>query len=238
MSGTTAFWYASRATGIVALLLLTAVLVLGILVNRQGRLPGLPRFAVTSLHRNLSLLAVAFIAVHVFTAVLDTYVSIPLISGVIPFASGYERLWLGLGAISLDMMIAMIVTSLLRGRMNRILWRAIHLLAYLSWPVAFAHSIGSSKDLQQGWMLDMAVGCALIVVAAVVWRLAHAARQVPRAGRVAAVFAQHSATTSRATTSRATTSRATTSRATTSRATTSKATTSEQTRRTRDTVTW
>jgi predicted ferric reductase len=199
MSGSTAFWYASRATGIVALLLLTAVLVLGILVNRQGRLPGLPRFAVTSLHRNLSLVTVAFVAVHVFTAVLDTYVNIPLISGVIPFASGYERLWLGLGAISLDLMIAMIVTSLLRGRLNRILWRAVHLLAYVSWPVAFAHSIGSSKDLQQGWLLDLAVGCAVITAAAVVWRLAHAARQVPRAARVAAVFAQHTAMASRRT---------------------------------------
>jgi methionine sulfoxide reductase heme-binding subunit len=186
----TAFWYASRATGIVALLLLTAVLVLGILVNRQGRLPGLPRFAVTDIHRNLSLLSVAFVAVHVLTAVLDTYVHIPLISAVVPFASGYERLWLGLGAVSLDIMAAMIVTSLLRGRMNRVLWRAVHVLAYASWPVAFAHSIGSSKDLQQGWLLDMAIGCAVIVAAAVVWRLAHAARQVPRAGRVASVFSQ------------------------------------------------
>ncbi len=191
MSGTTVFWYASRATGVVALLLLTAVLVLGILVNRQGRLPGLPRFAVTGIHRNLSLLAVAFIAIHVLTAVLDTYVHIPLLSAVIPFASGYERLWLGLGAISLDLMLAMIVTSLLRGRMNRVLWRAIHLLAYASWPVAFAHSIGSSTDLHQGWLLDLAVGCALVVAVAVIWRLAHAARQVPRAGRVAAVFAEH-----------------------------------------------
>jgi len=193
MSGTTAFWYASRATGIVALILLTAVLVLGILVNRQGRLPGLPRFAVTDIHRNLSLLAVVFIALHILTAVLDTYVHIPLAAGIIPFASGYERLWLGLGAIALDLMLAMIVTSLLRGRMNRVLWRAIHLLAYASWPVAFAHSIGSSRDLQQGWLLDLAIGCALLVAAAVIWRLAHAARQVPRAGRVAAVFAQHTA---------------------------------------------
>ena len=152
---------------------------------------------MTSLHRNLSLLAVAFIAVHVFTAVLDTYVSIPLISGVIPFASGYERLWLGLGAISLDMMIAMIVTSLLRGRMNRILWRAIHLLAYLSWPVAFAHSIGSSKDLQQGWLLDLSVACVVVVAAAVTWRLVNAARPVPRAARVAAVFAEHAPGTAR-----------------------------------------
>jgi len=186
----TAFWYASRATGIVALLLLTAVLVLGILVNRQGRLPGLPRFAVTDIHRNLSLLSVAFIAAHILTAVLDTYVHIPLISAVVPFTSGYERLWLGLGAVSLDIMAAMIVTSLLRGRMNRVLWRAVHVLAYASWPVAFAHSIGSSQDLQQGWPLDVAIGCAAIVAAAVVWRLAHAARQVPRAGRVASVFSQ------------------------------------------------
>ena len=191
MSGTTAFWYASRATGIVALLLLTAVLVLGILVNRQGRLPGLPKFAVTDLHRNFSLLAVAFIVVHVITAVLDTFVSIPLLSAVVPFASGYEQLWLGLGAISLDIMIAMIVTSLLRGRMNRILWRAIHLFAYLSWPVAFAHSIGSSKDLQQGWLLDLSIACAVAVVAAAAWRLASAARQLPRAARVPAILARH-----------------------------------------------
>src|SRR5271170_6434007 len=191
MSVSTAFWYASRATGIVALLLLTAVLVLGILVNRQGRLPGLPRFAVTSLHRNLSLLSVAFIAVHVLTAVLDTYVSIPATAGVVPFASGYERFWLGLGAISFDLMLAMILTSLLRGRLNRVLWRAIHLLAYLSWPVAFAHSIGSSSDLQRGWLLYLAIACALVVVAAIIWRLAHAARQLPRAARVAAILAQH-----------------------------------------------
>ena len=191
MSGTTAFWYASRATGVVALLLLTAVLVLGILVNRQGRLPGLPRFAVTNLHRNISLLAVAFITVHVVTAVLDTFVSIPILSSVIPFASGYERLWLGLGAISFDLMLAMIITSLVRGHLNRILWRTIHLLAYLCWPVAFAHSIGSSKDLQHGWLLDLSIACALVVAAAVLWRLASAARQLPRAARVAAVLTQH-----------------------------------------------
>src|ERR1700730_3992391 len=175
MSGSTAFWYASRATGIVALLLLTAVL-----VTRQGRLPGLPRFAVTSLHRKKSLLAVAFIAVHVLTAVLDTFVSIPVLSSVIPFASGYERFWLGLGAISFDLMLALIITSLLRGRLNRILWRAIHLLAYLCWPVAFAHSIGSSTDMQHGWLLYLALACAAALAAAVIWRLASAARQLPR----------------------------------------------------------
>jgi methionine sulfoxide reductase heme-binding subunit len=191
MTQDTVFWYASRATGIVSLLMLTAVLVLGILVNRQGRLPGLPRFAVTGIHRNLSLLSVAFIAVHIVTAVADTYVHIPLLSAVVPFTSGYERLWLGLGAIALDLMAAMIVTSLLRGRISRSLWRAVHLLAYASWPIAFAHGLGSSTDLRRGWPLGLAAACALVVAAATVWRLAHAARRAPRAGRVAAVMAEH-----------------------------------------------
>jgi len=190
MTSSTVFWYASRATGVVALVLLTAVFVLGIMVSRQKRLPGLPGFAVTDLHRNISLLAVSFVAVHVLTAVLDTYVHIPLLSSVIPFASGYERLWLGLGAISFDLMVAMIATSLLRGHLSRRLWLAIHLTAYLSWPVAFVHSVYSSKDLQHGPSLYLAIACAGTVLAAVIWRLVSAARRIPRAARVPAQLSQ------------------------------------------------
>jgi sulfoxide reductase heme-binding subunit YedZ len=189
MTQSTAFWYASRATGVVALLLLTVVFVLGILVNRQGRLPGLPGFAVTSLHRNISLLATIFVVVHVLTAVLDTYVQIPLLASVVPFTSGYERLWLGLGAISFDLMLAIIVTSLLRGHLSRNAWRAVHLTAYLSWPVAFVHSVYASKDMQQGPLLYLGLACALLLVAAVLYRLVNAARKVPRAARVATIMA-------------------------------------------------
>jgi methionine sulfoxide reductase heme-binding subunit len=190
MTESTVFWYASRATGLVTLLLFTAVLVLGLLVTSKGRLPGLPGFAVTSLHRNLSLLGLGFVVAHVLTAVLDSYVSIPLVSAVIPFASGYERFWLGLGAVALDLIIAISLTSLVRGRLPRRWWRPVHLLAYLSWPVAFTHCLGASKDLRQGWLFDIAAGCAVLVAAATVWRLA-AARQPPRAARVMAVFAEH-----------------------------------------------
>jgi methionine sulfoxide reductase heme-binding subunit len=94
-----------------------------------------------------------------------------------------------------DLMLAMIVTSLLRGRMNRVLWRAVHLLAYASWPLAFGHSLGASTDLQQGWLLGLSAACALVVAVAVSWRLAQAARQVPRAARVSAVLAQQKAMT-------------------------------------------
>ena len=177
-------WYTSRATGVVALLLLTAVMLLGLLVTRQGRLPGLPRFAVTGLHRNLSLMAVVFIALHVLTAVGDNYVHIPLIATIVPLTSPYERLWLALGTVSLDLTIAVVVTSLLRRHLSRRVWRGVHLLAYGSWPIAWVHSVYSSGDLRHGWLFLLAVACAVVVVAGVLWRLAAAARDVPRAERV------------------------------------------------------
>ena len=190
---TTALWYASRATGVVTMLLLTAVVVLGILVNRQGRLPGLPGFAVTGLHRNTSLLAVAFLAIHVVSAVADPYVTIGLAATVLPFASAYKPFWLGLGAISLDLVAALIVTSLARGRMGRRAWRGIHWLAYAAWPLAVVHSLGSSSDAHGGLVLGVLAGCVLAVAAALAWRLSGAAREVPRAGRAAATLSRMSA---------------------------------------------
>ena len=185
----TALWYASRATGVVTLLLLTAVLLLGILVNRQGRLPGLPSFAVTGLHRNVSLLAVAFLAIHVITAIVDPYVTIGLAAAVLPFSSSYKPFWLGLGAISLDLMAALILTSLARARMSRRAWRGIHWLAYAAWPLAVGHSLGSSSDTRSGLVLSLLVGCVLAVAFAVAWRLSRA-REIPRASRAAAVLSR------------------------------------------------
>ena len=189
ITSSTALWYASRATGVVSLVLLSAVMILGLLVNRQGRLPGLPRFAVLGLHRNLSLLAVAFLAVHVISAVADSFVSISLAAAVIPFVSAYQPFWQGLGAVSLDLMAALIVTSLLRRFIGRRTWRAVHWLAYASWPVAVAHSMGSSNDMQNGPLLGLAVACMLAVAGALAWRLARARAEAPRARRVPGMMA-------------------------------------------------
>lgn len=184
INSSTALWYTSRATGVVTLLLLTAVMLLGLLVTRQGRLPGLPRFAVTGLHRNLSLLAAAFVTVHVLTAVTDGYVHIPITAAVIPLASPYERFWLALGAVGFDLMLAAVVTSLLRRHLSRTAWRAVHLTAYASWPVAWLHSVFASGDLRHGVLFYLAIVCAIAVVGAAMWRMSAAANDVPRAERV------------------------------------------------------
>jgi len=184
INSSTALWYTSRATGVVALLLLTAVMLLGLLVTRQGRLPGLPKFAVSGLHRNLSLLATAFVAIHVLTAVTDGYVNIPVTAVVVPLASSYERVWLALGTVSFDLMLAAVITSLLRRHLSRKTWRAVHLTAYVSWPVAWFHSLFSSTDMRHGVLFLLAIVCAVAVIAAVLWRLASAGNDVPRAERV------------------------------------------------------
>jgi methionine sulfoxide reductase heme-binding subunit len=169
-SEATSLWYLTRGTGTVALVLLTAVLVLGILARAGGALPACPRFVTPALHRNLSLLAVVLIAVHVVSAVMDPYAPIRLLDGVVPFVSAYRPIWLVLGALTFDLLIAVIVTSLLRVRLGYRAWRTVHWLAYASWPLAIAHGLGSGSDVQARWMLAIMVAAGAVAVAAVLWR--------------------------------------------------------------------
>jgi sulfoxide reductase heme-binding subunit YedZ len=186
----TAFWFASRATGVISLILFSIVAILGILVNRQGRLPGLPRFAVTGLHRNLSLLTVVFLGTHIVTAIVDGYAHIPWLSTVVPFTSGYERFWIGLGTVAVDLFAALIVTSLLRDRLKPSVWRAIHWLAYVSYPVIVVHSLGAYKDLRSGWLLALTMATVFAVVTAIGYRVVDARSAVPRPARVPEQFLQ------------------------------------------------
>jgi len=189
LHSTLAMWYTSRATGVVSLVLMSLVVIIGLIVNRQGRLPGMPGFVVLGLHRYLSLLSITFLAVHIATAVLDTFVNISVAAAVVPFVSAYEPLWLGLGAVAFDLMVAIIITSLLRARLGRVAWKAVHWLAYAAWPVAVVHSVYSSKDMQRGALLGVALACIAAVLVAMVWRIARALAETPRVRRVPELMA-------------------------------------------------
>jgi methionine sulfoxide reductase heme-binding subunit len=152
--------------------LLTVSVILGILgAVRFSAGPRWPRFAIDSLHRDTSLLVVALIVIHVITSVLDGFAPISLIDGIIPFHSAYRSLWLGLGALSFDLIIALVVTSLVRRRLGYRSWRAIHWLAYVSWPVAVLHGVGTGSDVKAAWSLLITLVCVAAVLAAVVVRL-------------------------------------------------------------------
>jgi hypothetical protein len=170
-----ALWYLTRGSGVVTLLLLTASLCLGIAGAVGARTSRIPRFGVAELHRNLTLFAVAFLGIHVATTVADSYTPIGVKDAFVPFVSSYRPLWLGLGALAGDLVLALVITSLLRVRLGLRAWRGIHWLAYACWPVAFAHALGTGSDPRTGWMQVLAAISAASVLTAVAVRLARSA---------------------------------------------------------------
>ena len=139
-----------------------------------------PRFLTAGLHRNLALLSIVFLGVHIVTAIVDPYVSLGWLTAIVPFSSEYRQVWLGLGVLAFDLLLAIAVTSLIRGRP----WRAIHWLAYASWPLALFHGIGTGTDSPTTWMRGLDVICIGAVLAAVAWRLlaVRPTKETPRVG--------------------------------------------------------
>jgi sulfoxide reductase heme-binding subunit YedZ len=194
-SGPSPLWYATRATGVVALVLLTITVALGIagvsrLESRQW-----PRVITAGLHKNISLLVVAFVIVHVLTTVLDSFVSISPVAAIIPFASSYRTFWLGLGAIAFDLILALVATSLLRSRLSYRAWRGVHLLAYASWPIALWHGLGTGTDTKLPWLLAIDALCVITVAGALVWRSQLMAAGTWRTVAIASAVALPMATT-------------------------------------------
>jgi sulfoxide reductase heme-binding subunit YedZ len=176
-----------RATGVVALVLLSGTMVLGILTAGRTSSRAWPAFARADLHKRVSLLAMVFLTFHVLTAVLDTYVNVGWASTVVPFASPYRPLWTGLGTMGVDLIAAVAVTSALRQRISVRTWRGVHWLAYGSWPVAMAHSLGMGTDASTLWMDGLAAMCTVAVAGALAWRVTDHRRSRVRALQVGAV---------------------------------------------------
>jgi predicted ferric reductase len=192
VTSSTPLWYVTRATGLVALVLLTASVALGLLSSVRYERPGWPRFLTAGLHRNVSLLALVFTGIHIVTTLADSYAPIQVQDVVIPFISAYRSLWLGFGAVAFDLLVALIVTSLLRTRMSYRTWRLVHWGSYLCWPVAMLHGLGTGSDTTVRWVLALTVACVAVIAGLTAWRLhygwpSHAGARV--AGAVALVVA-------------------------------------------------
>jgi sulfoxide reductase heme-binding subunit YedZ len=170
-AGPSSYWYLTRSTGAVALLLLSVALALGVLDVQRWSTPRWPRFIVDSIHRNVALLALVFLVLHILTSVLDSFAPIGLIDAVVPFVGAYRSFWLGLGAVAFDLIVAVMITSLLRARMGYASWRAIHWLTYASWPIALLHGFGTGSDASKAWLQILSAVCLLMVLGAVLARV-------------------------------------------------------------------
>lgn len=162
-------WYTTRATGLVALVLLTGTMFLGILTAGRAR-SSLPAFARADIHRRLAVLTVVFLGLHVLTSILDSYVHINSLAVVVPFTAKYHTFWLALGTVSVDFFLAVAISSALRQHISARAWRWWHWCAYLSWPVAVAHTLGMGTDANLSWVLGLVASCIALVVGVTAWR--------------------------------------------------------------------
>lgn len=168
---TAAYWALARGTGVVALVLFTVAIVLGI-VARSGRAaPVLGRFGVSDLHRTAALTGAALVGVHVGTLYFDPYAQLRLTDFLFPFAASYRPFWLGLGTLALDTLAIVTVVSLLRHRVGPDVFKGVHWATYALWPSALLHAIGSGTDARTMWLRALAAVCVGAVVTAVGWRL-------------------------------------------------------------------
>ncbi len=193
-SGPTALWYAARSTGYVSLLMLTAILVLGIVTAMRWDSREWPRFLSQAVHRNLALLVLVFLGVHIVTSIVDPFAGIAVLNTAVPFTGSYRPLWLGLGVLSMELLAALVISSLLRQRINFTAWRVVHWAAYACWPLALLHTLGTGSDVRSPWAVLVSLGCVAAVIVAIVWRLTSDRARVPPAVRALGLVATAAAT--------------------------------------------
>ena len=167
----TILWYTTRGAGAVTLVLLSGVVILGVLSTLRVQSARWPRFLTTGLHRNLGLLTLVFLALHIVTAVVDPFTHLGWLAAIVPFSSYYRTIWLGLGTVAFELLLAIVVTSLVRGFVGHGAWRAVHWLAYASWPVAVIHGLGTGTDVWSDWFLALTAVCVGAVLIAAGYRV-------------------------------------------------------------------
>lgn len=173
----TLLWYTTRGSATVSLVLFSIVVGLGIVTTTRWHSTSWPRFLAAGLHRNLALLSVVFLAIHIVTAVVDPFTALGVSAAAVPFASNYRTFWLGLGVVAVYLMLAVIVTSLMRPILGHRAWRSVHWLSYICWPVAVMHGIGTGTDTRSAWMYGVVAACVAGVVAATILRIARGSHE-------------------------------------------------------------
>jgi sulfoxide reductase heme-binding subunit YedZ len=171
MSDPRLLWWVDRSTGLMAMLLLTFVVALGILAVGRPGTAVTRRTHAQALHRHLALLASLLLVVHITTAVVDEFVTLDWVDVVVPFGASFEPGWIGLGALAFDLMLVLVLTSLARRRLPDRLWRTVHLGAYALWPLAMTHGLGLGTDVDTRVVPLAATVCAGIVGLSCLWRV-------------------------------------------------------------------
>ena len=161
-------WYVARAAGLVAWTLLTASVFWGLSISTKV-FRGKPRPAwMLDLHRYLGGLATIFTVLHVAAIVVDSYVHFDLMSILIPFAGSWRPVAVAWGVVGMYLLLAVELTSLVRTRLPKKLWRATHYASFPLFGLATLHALTAGTD-GSAWLVQLAaIGIAAMTVLRIV----------------------------------------------------------------------
>jgi methionine sulfoxide reductase heme-binding subunit len=148
-------WYAARAAGVAAYLILSTVVCLGITMAGKKRLERWPRFALEDVHRFGGLLVGTFVIIHVATIAIDAYLPFSVASIVVPFVAVYRPIFTALGIVAAELLLALAVTNHYRDRLPYHYWRRAHYLNFAVWTGATVHGLGSGTDRSTPWLMGI-----------------------------------------------------------------------------------
>jgi methionine sulfoxide reductase heme-binding subunit len=181
-----AIWYAARASGVAAHVVLSVVVCLGLTLGGKAQNRRWPRFSVEDIHRFGGLLVGSLIGVHVLAIAADSFLPFSLTQLLVPFTSTYRPLWTGLGIAAAEILVALAITNHYRKRMPHRFWRKAHYLNFAVWGFASLHGLMAGTDRGATWLAILYGVSVASVVTLLVWRFSSSGR---RTGRIAAAGA-------------------------------------------------
>jgi methionine sulfoxide reductase heme-binding subunit len=181
-----AIWYAARASGVAAYVVLSMVVCLGMTLGGKAQSRRWPRFSVEDVHRFGGLLVGSLIGVHILAIAGDSFLPFSLTQLLIPFTSTYRPLWTGLGIAAAEMLLALAITNHYRKRLPYSFWRKAHYLNFAVWTLASVHGLMSGTDRGAAWLAIIYGVAVASVLMMLVWRFG-GPRRLPRIATAGAV---------------------------------------------------
>jgi sulfoxide reductase heme-binding subunit YedZ len=175
-------WYAARASGVAAYVVLSVVVSLGLALGGKAQNKRWPRFSVEDVHRFGGLLVGSLIGVHVLAIAADSFLPFSLTQLLVPFTSSYRPLWTGLGIAAAELLLALAITNHYRRRLPYRFWRTAHYLNFAVWTFASLHGLMTGTDRGAPWLAIIYGVSVAIVLMLLTWRFGGYAL---RSGRVA-----------------------------------------------------
>jgi DMSO/TMAO reductase YedYZ heme-binding membrane subunit len=163
------WWYLARSGGIVAWTLLAVSMFWGVALSSRflGKKPK-PNWML-DLHRFVGGLAVIFTAVHVVALTFDSYVAFGLVQVLVPFTGNYHSVAVAWGVIAMYLLVAVEVTSLLRKRLSKRVWRTVHYLSFPLFGLATVHLLWAGTDRTTTLLrYGVLAGVAVVTVATLI----------------------------------------------------------------------